>query len=85
MIGYDFTRQAARTFLKLPKSVQRKILLKIEHYLRQPNPLIFAKRITGSPDASYRFQVGDYRVIFDWESNGILITKAGHRREVYRK
>ena len=84
MISYDFTRQAERMFLKLPKDAQQRILQKLGHYLAQPNPLFFAKRIVGDIPCSYRFQVGDYRVIFDWEENGILITKVGHRREVYR-
>ncbi len=84
MINYDFTPQAERMFLRLPKVVQRRIIHKIEHYLRQPNPLVFAKRIVGGPAASFRFQIGDYRAIFDWEGNTILITKVGHRREVYR-
>jgi len=84
MISYDFTHQAERMFLSLPKGIQQRIIHKVEHYLQEPNPLIFAKRIVGSPAASYRFQVGDYRVIFDWEVNHILITKVGHRREVYR-
>ncbi len=84
MISYDFTRQAERMFLKLPKDVQKKIIKKLEHYLAQPSPLIFAKRIVGDESPSYRFQAGDYRVIFDWEEKKILITKVGHRREVYK-
>lgn len=85
MINYDFTRHAEQMFLKLPKDIQRRVIHKIEHYLKQPDPLVFAKHITGSPILSYRFQIGDYRVIFDWEKTGILITKVGHRREVYRR
>ena len=84
MIVYDFTHRAERMFLKLPKDIQHRILIKLEHYLNQPNPLVFAKRIVGSPAASYRFQIGDYRVAFDWEGKSILITKVGHRREIYR-
>ena len=84
MIRYDFTRHAERLFWRLPRQTQRRILLKIEHYLAQPDPLIFAKRIVGSHTPAYRFQIGDYRVIFDWEGNRLLITKVGHRREVYR-
>lgn len=84
MIVYDFTPHAERMFLRLPKDIQERIILKVEHYLEQPNPLAFAKRIIGSPVASYRFQIGDYRVIFDWEINRILITKVGHRKEIYR-
>ena len=84
MIPYDFTHQAERMFLKLPGSVQQQIIHKLEHYLSQPNPLIFAKKIVGDPANSYRFHMGDYRVIFDWGYKSILIIKVGHRREVYR-
>ncbi len=84
MIGYDFSKVAEREFLKLPKDVQRRIIKKLEFYLNAPNPLAFAKRLTGDPLASYRFQIGDYRTVFDWEGNSILITRVGHRREIYR-
>lgn len=84
MIAYDFTRFAERQFVKLPKDLQRRILHKVEHYLNQTDPLAFAEPIVGSPTATYRFQIGPYRVIFDWEVTRILITKVGHRREIYR-
>lgn len=84
MISYDFTRHAERMFLKLPPDIQKRILVKIEHYLSQPNPLVFAERIQGSPIPAYRFQIGVHRAIFDWEGDRILITKVGHRRDVYR-
>ena len=84
MISYDFTKTAEKEFLKLPKDVQHRIIKKVESYLNAPNPLAFAKRLRGDPLASYRFQIGDYRVAFDWENNSILITRAGHRREIYR-
>ena len=83
MILYDFTRSAEHAFLKLPKDVQIRIIRKVEDYLSRSNPLSFAKRISGSPVLSFRFQVGDYRIIFDWEKDRILIAKVGHRREVY--
>ncbi|MBL7130249.1 MAG: type II toxin-antitoxin system RelE/ParE family toxin [Candidatus Omnitrophica bacterium] len=84
MISYDFTKQAEKEFLKLPKDIQRRIIKKIESYLKQPNPLRFAKRLTGTVEPCFRFQIGDYRVIFDWEKDKILIIKVGHRREIYR-
>jgi mRNA-degrading endonuclease RelE of RelBE toxin-antitoxin system len=36
---------------------------------------------------AYRFRVGDYRVIYDFDcSKGVLhLLAVGHRREVYRK
>ena len=83
MISYDFTKVAEREFLKLPKDAQRRIIKKVEFYLSAPNPLAFAKRLTGDSLASYRFQIGNYRAVFDWEGKSILITRVGHRREIY--
>jgi len=33
---------------------------------------------------TYRFRIGDYRVIFDIEDDQIIVLRIGHRREVYR-
>jgi len=33
---------------------------------------------------SWRFRVGDYRVVFDIEGKKIIVLRVGHRREVYR-
>ena len=84
IIPYDFTRQAERMFAKLSKNTQQQIIEKLEHYLAAPKPLDFARKIAGDSSPSYRFYIGDYRVIFDWETNRILITKVGHRKDVYR-
>lgn len=42
-------------------------------------------RLQGRPE--YRFRVGDYRVIyeFDVDSNEIRLITLGHRREIYRR
>ena len=85
MIRYDFTRQAERELLKLPRDLQQRILLKIEYYLSQPRPLTFARQLTGGTKALYRFRIGDYRVTFNWEGDCILILEVGHRREIYRR
>lgn len=60
------------------------MLRKVEQHLASPNPLVHAKRLADAPHLVFRYRVGDYRVVFDWEGNGILITTVGHRREVYR-
>ncbi len=42
-------------------------------------------RLTNCPD--YRFRVGDYRIIynFDLEKNIIYLLGVGNRKEIYRK
>jgi len=34
---------------------------------------------------TYRFRIGDYRVIFDIEGKDIVALRVGHRRDIYRK
>lgn len=33
---------------------------------------------------SYRFRIGDYRVIFDIENDKIIILRVGHRAKIYK-
>ena len=34
-------------------------------------------------EAAYRLRIGDYRALFDIESDVIIIRRVGHRREIY--
>lgn len=49
------------------------------------DPLRHADRLTRSALGSYRFRIGDYRVIFDLEADEIVVLRVGHRREIYRR
>ena len=84
MTAYAFTKRAEAEFLKLPRDIQRRILRKVEQWLQTPHPLRFAERIVDSPQPCFRYRIGDYCVIVDWEGPSILITRVGHRRDVYR-
>jgi len=68
---------------KLPKSVQKRIISKLEYFSTQDNPLAFATPIVGCGPGSYRFRVGEYRVVFDIENDWVIVTAVGHRKEVY--
>ena len=49
------------------------------------NPLQYAERLTNSELGGYRFRIGDYRVIFDIEGNDIVVLRASHRKEIYKR
>ena len=36
-------------------------------------------------DAGVKNRIGDYRVIFDIEGNDIVVLRAGHRKEIYKR
>lgn len=67
----------------LPRSVQERIhasVLRLEANPRPPG----SKRLLGS--TFWRIRVGDYRVVYDIddESRTVTLTRARHRKEVYR-
>lgn len=84
MIPYNFTKSAIKDLLSLPKDAQKRIIEKLEFYLRNENPLIFAKKLVGLPHSTFRFRADDYRIIFDWQGKSVLVLKVGHRKDIYR-
>jgi len=49
------------------------------------DPLKHAEKLTEPKIGEYRFRIGDYRVIFDLEGDEIVVLRAGHRKDIYRK
>lgn len=85
MIHY-FKPNAVRDLKKLPRTIQKRILQKLDFYCNVSEPLKFAERLTDQSLGSFRFRIGEYRVIFDLdtERRAIVILTIGHRREIYR-
>jgi len=44
-----------------------------------------ASKLTDPALGTYRFRIGDYRVIFDIEEKEIVVLRVGHRKDIYRK
>lgn len=85
-----YTVQAQKDLEKIDKSVSVKILKKLDYFIKLPTPLLRAKQLTGFEIPTFRFRVGDYRVVFrkDQKSNYLVILvilKIVHRKEVYKK
>jgi mRNA interferase RelE/StbE len=78
-----YTRRAEKDIKKLDPSVKRvigKSLLKL-----QDNPAQYSEKLTDPRIGTYRFRIGDYRVIFDIEDKDVVILRVGHRRDIYRR
>jgi len=79
-----YKEPALKSIQKLTPQIKKRLKIKLEWFINQDNPLMFAKLLTKPADAQYRFRVGNYRVLFDIEENNIVILYFQHRREVYR-
>ena len=77
-----YTRTAAKDIQKLDIVVKKKIKKKLEEYSK--NPHFYAKKLISKTIGTYRWRIGNYRVVFDINGNNIVILRVGHRREIYR-
>lgn len=78
----SYTKNAFRDVKKLDLIVKKKIKRKIELYSKRP--ILYAKKLVGKFLGSYRWRIGNHRVIFDLKEKEIIILKVGHRKEIYR-
>ncbi len=77
-----YTRRAEKDIKNLDPAIKHKIgkaIMKL-----QKNPLEHSEKLIDPKIGTYRFRIGDYRVIFDIEGEDIVILRVGHRKDIYR-
>jgi len=78
-----YTHRSLKDIRKLDKDIRKRIGKALKRY--EKDPMKFASKLTDSKIGTYRFRVGEYRIIFDVEENDIVVLRIGHRRDIYRK
>ncbi|MFS8159109.1 MAG: type II toxin-antitoxin system RelE family toxin [Candidatus Roizmanbacteria bacterium] len=84
-MGYKltYTKTALGDIKKLDSITKKRLGKKLQEFCL--NPLLYATRLTNSQIGSYRWRVGNYRVVFDMYKKDIVILRIGHRKEIYKK
>jgi len=82
MFEVVLTNRALRDFKKIDKEIAKFILGKLEEY--SSNPFQHAKKLIDPKLGSYKFRIGDYRIIFDIEGLDLIVLRVGHRKDIYR-
>lgn len=85
-----YTKIAQKDLSNLGNKLVQRILKKVHEYSGLDEPLAKAKRLKGFEIDTYRFRVGDYRVIFRLDPKSqklviLVVLKVAHRKEVYMK
>jgi mRNA interferase RelE/StbE len=80
----EFTSHAAKQLSKMDKSTQRKIAEAIGTLIIPDLTADLQIKKLQSPQECYRLRTGDYRILFEKETDKILIHHIGHRKDVYR-
>ena len=83
-----YTSHALKDLELFDKKVTKRILDKLDWFVAQTQPLSFAKKLSNSDLGTYRFRVGDYRILFDIEEiTGkvyvLMVLRVKHRKEAY--
>jgi mRNA interferase RelE/StbE len=77
----EYKASVAADLNEIDPSLARRILIKIEKALRGEGRT--GKPLAGEFAGLYRLRVKDYRVIYVRTSDGYLVLRIAHRREVY--
>ncbi len=77
-----YTKISIKDIKKLDNVAQKRLKKKLE--LLATSPLHYSKKLIHSDLGTYRYRVGDYRIIFDLHNSDIVILRVGHRREIYK-
>jgi len=82
MYKIRFTNTALKDLKKIPPSDVNIIGRKLNEY--KEDPFAFCKKLSGKDFSTYRFRVGNYRVVFDFDEEFIVIHRVGHRKDIYK-
>ena len=83
-----YTKSAASDINKLEELTAKRIVGKLDFFIKSGDPLSYAKKLKSLKKETYRFRVGDYRILFrlDKEQRKIVILvvlRIVHRKSVY--
>ena len=77
-----FAERAVKDIEKLDIVTKKRIGEKLK--LFSSDPLTYAKKLINPKIGSYRFRIGNYRIIFDIVDDSIVILRMGHRNSIYK-
>ena len=83
MYKVAFTQRALKDWENVDKDMQVRIVKKLKEYAK--DPLRYAVKLTNPNIGTYRFRIGNYRIIFDIEDNNIVILRVRLRKSVYKR
>lgn len=75
------TRRAVKDLEGLDNQTRKRILEKLQ--ANAQDPLQQSVKLTVPKLGTYRYRIGDYRVIFDLEDDTVIVLRVGNRRDIY--
>ena len=81
----EFDKKAYKELSKLDKPIQQKIILELQKVAQLEDPKQYGKALKGELTSLWRYRVGDYRIICQFEYSVLVIiaVRIGHRKGIY--
>ncbi len=76
------TKRSLKDLESIDRYMQNRIAVKLKEYSKEPQK--YGKKLINHKIGTYRFKIGDYRVIFDIDNNNLIILRIGHRKSIYK-
>ncbi len=77
-----FTQRALKDWKDIDKETQTRIVAKLKEYAR--DPFRYSRKLIHPKIGTYRFRIGNYRIIFDMDKENIVVLRIGHRSNIYK-
>lgn len=83
--SWRMEEKANKSFKKLEKIMQQRILDFFQDRVLESDPRTFGKAMTGNLKGYWSYRIGQYRVIADIQDNVLMVIAVAidHRRTVY--
>lgn len=83
-----YTEKAMRDFARLDDQIAKRLIKKLDYFIKTKDPLKYATKLKNIKIETFRFRIGNYRVIFriDKKTNKLVILvilRVEHRNTVY--
>jgi mRNA interferase RelE/StbE len=76
------TQRALNDLDGLEKQDRIRIIKKLKEYASKP--LRDTRKLESPKIGTYRFRVGDFRIVFDIDGENLVVLRVGHRKTIYR-
>jgi mRNA-degrading endonuclease RelE of RelBE toxin-antitoxin system len=89
MITFEFSKYSKKKFLSLPKSLQKRVEIKLVSLKKHDDIFSVLKRLHHYEPATHRLRVGSFRLILKLERQekedvDFLVLDLGDRKEIYK-
>jgi len=76
------TKRAIKDLTNIDREMKDRIAKKVREYIQ--DPFTHAQKLSNPKIGTYRFRIGDYRIIFDIDGDELVILRIGHRKSIYK-